>query len=300
MNPSSMLRGLWRRWRHGASWAYRASRYIDRIPNDLERSIMTLEGGDRHHAKQGRSTGRFRLDGPHGSVSVYIKRHFGLSWTTRLRALLDPGLSTSPAVQEWRGLRTAQNLGVEVPDVVAVGERIGPGLRLQSYLVVAELVGSAELHELIPEMAGRLEPRAFAEWKRRLIDAMAKIVATLHDDHLYHKDLYLCHWFLDRTAVDPLQGCLTLIDLHRLGRHRWSSARWRVKDLAQLLFSTYDVEGITDRDRLRFWRRYRTGLGASRGSDRARRGRVERRSSRRLAWVVRAKAERYRRHNRGG
>ena len=52
-----------------------------------------------------------------------------------------------------------------------------------------------------------------------------------------------------------------MIDLHRLGHHPAWPLRWRWKDLGELLFSTYGVEGIDDRDRIRFWRLYKKQLG---------------------------------------
>jgi heptose I phosphotransferase len=128
---------------------------------------------------------------------------------------------------------------------------------LQSYLMVAELVGHAPLHEAIPELAGTLEPARFARLKRALVIEMAEIAAKLHQAHAFHKDLYLCHFFLDRSGLASNDRKLCLIDLHRLAIHRLTAPRWRVKDLGQLLFSTQGVDGIDDRDRLRFWKHYR-------------------------------------------
>src|SRR5690606_16666779 len=109
-------------------------------------------------------------------------------------------------------LQRARRLGVAVPDAVAAGERIGPWGALQSYLLVAELTGSEALNELLPELAGQMEPEAFARLKRELIAEMAGITATLHRAHLFHKDLYLCHFFLDRAVPRSAGRRLTLID----------------------------------------------------------------------------------------
>ena len=142
-----------------------------------------------------------------------------------------------------------------------MGERIGPGVSLQSYLMVAELVDQAPLHEAIPALAATLDPAAFARLKRALVIEMAEMVARLHAAHAFHKDLYLCHFFLPPDGFQPGgAGRLCLIDLHRLAVHRWSSVRWRCKDLGQLLFSTVGVSGVDDRDRLRFWKHYRRRL----------------------------------------
>ena len=116
---------------------------------------------------------------------------------------------------------------------------------------------------------------------------MARITATLHGARVFHKDLYLCHFFLDsdgrcrRTATPRL----ILIDLHRLEEHRLWPDWWRWKDLGQLLFSTDGVDGITDRDRAAVLENGTAGWPGSSG----------------LRWharMVRFRAARYREHNR--
>ena len=135
-----------------------------------------------------------------------------------------------------------------MPEVVAAGERIGPWGELQSFLMVAELTGCLPLHEAIPLLAARLDRDSFGRLKRELIGEMAEITARLHRARVFHKDLYLCHFYLDMGEPGSI-GRLALIDLHRLAEHRLTGAWWRWKDLGQLLFSTFDVAGIDDRDR---------------------------------------------------
>jgi heptose I phosphotransferase len=288
------------------SWTWVNERYRGELPADLASTVMTLDARDRLHGKQGRTTarvvfhpghdggGRPAGDGPIGEgppapdrpLAVYLKRHYRLPWAARWAALVDPAGRHSPAAAEWTHLERARRLGIEVPEVVAAGEFIGPRGDLRSFLMIAELTGCEPLNEVLPRLAARLDPGAFARLKRRLIVAMARITATLHAARDFHKDLYLCHFFLDVARLD--RGAdpprLVLIDLHRLRRHRLWPAWWRWKDLGQLLFSTYGVDGIDAGDRRRFWRSYR------------------RRSPLVLAaWqerFVRLRAARYRRHNR--
>ena len=271
------------RLRRGTRWAWVSDDYRAALPGDLDDRVMHLESSDRLHAKQGRSTARVRFDSSYGELSVYLKRHYRLPWTARLAALLHPGGRHSPASAEWAHLQEARRLGIAVPDPVAAGERIGPWGALESYLLVAELLGSEALNEALPGLVASLAPDRFARLKRELIAEMAGIAARLHRARVFHKDLYLCHFFL-KTGPGAARGRrLTLIDLHRLGEHRLTAPRWRWKDLGQLLYSTIDVPGIEDRDRLRFWSHYRRRMGL-------RFPRIE-------ARLIRSKAARYASHN---
>jgi heptose I phosphotransferase len=264
----------------GVRWSWVNPRYLAALPPDLDASIMTLESRDRFHSKQGRTTARVVFhprpsgplqtdqvspDGtvPVGPLAVYLKRHFRLPWVARLAALVNPGGRHSPGAAEWAHLERARSLGVPVPEVVATGELIGPWATLQSYLLVAELTGSQELNLALPELEKEMDRHSFSLLKRRLIARMASITSTLHRARVFHKDLYLCHFYIDRRRLrdDPNDLGVVLIDLHRLGEHRFWPDRWRWKDLGQLRYSTEGVAGIVPRDLLRFWMHYRRAVG---------------------------------------
>ncbi len=274
---------LWQRWTRGVSWTWVNDRYRDSLPADFDAGIMSQETPDRLHVKQGRSTARVVFP---PALSVYLKRHYRLPWPARLAATLAPWSRHSPATAEWDRLARSRALGIEVPDVVAAGERIGPRAGLTSFLMVAELTGCEALNEVLPRLAARLDPNQFASLKRRVIAEMARIAATLHAARLFHRDLYLCHFFLDveRFERGGRTIRLVLIDLHRLSSRRIGPDWLRWKDLGQLLYSTFDVESIDDRDRLRFWRLYRKHCPVA------------------LAWwqagIVKFRAGRYQTHNR--
>jgi heptose I phosphotransferase len=254
---------------------------------DWAERIMAVPVTDRFHAKQGRSIGRWVLQADDRQLVVFLKRHYRLPWWRGLLATLLPNARWSPALQEWEHLEWARTQGLPVPVAAAAGEYIGPWGRLQSFLAVEELTGMLPLHEAIPAAAGRLDPDVFRRWKRGLIAEMVRITHALHRRRWFHKDLYLCHFYIaqeDTQRVPVWQGRIQLIDLHRLGHHPWLWPWWQAKDLAQLLYSS-EVPGVTARDRLWFWRLYFAG----------------RRSGRATRWFrqwVRLQAWNYRRHNR--
>jgi Lipopolysaccharide kinase (Kdo/WaaP) family len=272
--------GAWR-IRQDPDWAeFAGPLWIDRI--------MSIPVTDRFHSKQGRSIGRWTLRAGGRKLVVYLKRHYQLPRRHGILAVLFPGRDWSPAMQEERHLVWARQQGLPVPRVLAAGERIGPWGRLQSFIAVAELDDMLPLHEAIPLARARLEGLRFQNWKRALAKEMASLSHALHDRSHFHKDLYLCHFYVPREATgtvpQSLAGLLHLIDLHRLARHRWTWPWWQAKDLSQLLYSSETGE-VDVRDRVCFWRAYLAAAGKPK-------------SLRMLGRWIRFKAARYRQHNR--
>ncbi len=248
------------RWvvRHAPDWpAFAGPDWLD--------TIMSVDVPDREHRKQGRAIGRWSLTAPDGRrLVVFLKRHFELPGRHGWLAKLLPGRAWSPGLQEWEHLRWAAAAGLPVPRAVTAGEWRGPGGRLQSFLAIEELADQLPLHEAIPLAAGRLPTDVFERWKRGLTAELARLTRLLHERRHFHRDLYLCHFYIPEadthSVPDGWAGRVTMIDFHRLRRASWlGQTPARTKDLAQLLFSTYDVVGITDRDRWRFARAYCRG-----------------------------------------
>jgi UDP-glucose:(heptosyl)LPS alpha-1,3-glucosyltransferase len=219
---------------------------------------MKVAVTDRFHAKQGRTTGRLVLGNGQDKLVVYLKRHYRLSSWHRILATFWPNRGWSPALCEWHNLRRATALGLPVPRAVAAAEFIGPWFKLQSFLAVEELSDMVPLHEAIPEAARRMDGSTFRQWKHGLVLEIARVTSGFHSRRYFHKDLYLCHYYMPRRliAANPVwHGQVHLIDLHRLGRHPLTWRRWQIKDLAELLYSSL-IDGISVRDRLCFWRAY--------------------------------------------
>jgi hypothetical protein len=280
---------LWARLRRGVRYLRRQADWDRFAGEGWPDRIMAERLTDREHKKQGRSIGRKILAEGRDTLSVYLKRHFRLSRVTGFLATLFPARAWSPGLQEWQRICWAKAEGFPVPRPVAAGQFVGPWGKLQGFLAVEELHGMLPLHEAVPRASRALDGRSFARWKRGLVAELARLARELHRRRVFHKDLYFCHFYIPEsfTRTVPLDWTkqVVMIDLHRLARHTLTGPWWQVKDLAQLLFSS-EVEGVTARDRIRFWNLYRRSWP----NDRA--------PGEWLKPLVKWKADRYRKHNR--
>ncbi|MCE9603659.1 MAG: hypothetical protein K8U03_02015 [Planctomycetia bacterium] len=238
-------------------------------------AIAAWNPTDDYVQKQGRSTGRYRVEVDGRTLSLYVKKHMRLPWWQRKFA----PAKAFPGPSEFANLERVAALGVRVPETVFAGAdgRAACG----SLLATRELVGYLPLHRYIPGPLAKLPASQQRRRKQALVRRLVDVARRLHDERLYHRDFYLCHFYL-RDDADCEDGFdLVLIDLGRLLHSRL--ARWKIKDLAGLLFSS-DPAGITRTDRLRFFKQY---LGLTKLDDEAKR----------LARRIETKADRYRRHN---
>jgi heptose I phosphotransferase len=281
-----MKDNVWQRLAHGVRRVWQRADWPRFVEPDWLDRIMVSGVTDCFHAKQDRSTGRWVLQREDHRLAVFLKRHYRLPWWQGLLAAWWPDAGWSPAMQERRHLEWARTQGIPVPQAVAAGEYIGPWGRLQSFLAVEELAEMLPLHQAVPLAAARLDPRSFRRWKRGLIVELARLTRALHDRRHFHKDLYLCHFYIPAKLTEEIpawQGRVHLIDLHRLGHHPRAWRFWQVKDLAELLYSS-ELAEIDDRDRFRFWRAY---FGRE----------CHRRTTELLRRCVLFKWQRYRHHN---
>lgn len=215
---------------------------------------------------------------------VFLKVYTPDGWWNRVISTIGARLGRKSRAQiERANLEWAASQGIPVPRLISEC-----GSSPLDVVVTEELTGMSAVHMLIPKAAKTAGGEAFQAWKRELVEELARLTRLLHRSNRYHKDLYLCHFFLPDNAVTdrlPIRGRLHLLDYLRLKHHRWNRRRWQVKDLAELLYSS-DVPGVDARDLVRFMHAYLDCRKLD--SD-----------ARRLVKSVVSKAARYRRQNRG-
>lgn len=202
-----------------------------------------------------RRTLQFKQDGD----SYFLKLHHGVGWFEIIKNLALLRLPVLSARNEYEAIRRCERLGVQTMTPAAFGVTGRNPARRQSFIVTEDLVNTISLEDLCRDWPHNPPPY----WlKTALINQVADISRRLHDNGINHRDYYICHFLLKIpngvAALTPRDLRLYLIDLHRAQIRPDIPRRWILKDIAALYFSVLDL-GLSDRDLLRFVRRY-TGL----------------------------------------
>ena len=199
-----------------------------------------------------RKTGRFEIDGK----GFYIKKHFECGSGAVLDELFHLRKPHIGAGHERAVLDKLHTIGIHTMKVAAFGQEGKTLAGQRSFLVTEELTRVESLEDICAQWPREKPAESF---KKVLLNEIAGIARTLHDNGINHRDFYICHFLLDVSNPSndyqnqPLK--LFLIDLHRAQQRPRVPFRWRVKDIGSLYFSAMDI-GLTDRDLFRFMRLY--------------------------------------------
>ncbi len=215
-------------------------------------AVMALEG-EVYRSLDGRRTLRFER----GGKSYFAKLHSGVGWKEIFKNLCRLRFPILGAWNEKRAIERLHALGVETMSIAGYGRRGWLPSHLQSFIITDELQNTLSLEDFCSPWPQ--QPPSF-RLKKTLIDKLARIARTLHENGVNHRDFYICHFLMqvdsDGQPVNTENPHIHLIDLHRVQLRRRTPRRWIVKDLASLYFSSLDL-GLTSRDVLRFVRAYR-------------------------------------------
>jgi heptose I phosphotransferase len=195
--------------------------------------VFALEG-DVYRAVASRRTLRVEA----GGRAYFAKIHRGVGWVEVLKNLLTLRRPVVSARNEYAACRHLAANGVRAPAVAAFGERGWNPARRESFVVCDALDGFTNLEDLTAEWS--TAPASALE-RRRLLMAVAGFARGFHATGTVHRDFYLCHLLLDRTAWAAGRAELAVLDLHRARIFGRLPVRWRRRDLAALLFSTLDL-----------------------------------------------------------
>ncbi len=231
----------------------------------------------------GRERWFWRPPGDWHVADLYVKRYARTPWRRQLDRWLRQSAAGSTA--RWEFERSRQLRAAHVPAVraVAFAEEMRGPLEHRS-AVVFEAVSGEPLDRCWRRLSAERHPLVLPPGRQEFIRRLARFVAAFHGTGLCHRDLYLCHIFVE---IDAHRGAprFALIDLARVLRPRLRRARWLIKDLSQL-DSAARQAGASRSDRLRFLRTY-LGLQPHAARTRYYAARVVRKSDRILRRIAR-------------
>lgn len=207
--------------------------------------FMSFAGGTRICHKRSRSVFRFEIDGR----AFYLKRNriHGVEFWKALSRFQRPSLG---AMIEWENILALQQVGIPTVTPVAMGERRCCGLETASFTLTEEIYGAEPLDVVVRREFAKPLTVAKRQEKWSLIRSLATLAKKFHGSGMNHQDFYLNHFFVSKN------GTLYLLDLQRVARRPRVPEHYRVKDLAQLNYSTQVYGGFSRTDRMRFLLQY--------------------------------------------
>lgn len=208
---------------------------------------MALQGEVFRSVKD-RQTHKVMLDGE----SIFIKKHYGVGWVEILKNLLSLKWPVLGARNEWQAIHKLNTIGIATTPLLAYGERGRSPAHKQSFVVTRDLGDIVTLETLC---APWQQQPPLPRFKRQLIASIAELASCFHAHGMWHRDFYLCHFALQRSALQTQDLSLHLMDLHRVEIHQELPESKRLKDLSGLYFSALHI-GLTQRDILRFVKAY--------------------------------------------
>lgn len=189
-------------------------------------------------------------------VTLYAKCYVSPPFPAQIARWFGGVATHGTAWIEWQWMHRLAADGIAAMRPVAFGESMKGCLERGSALLTEAVAG---------ESLERWADGRTTRCPREMIQSLAGYVRRFHDRGYAHRDLYLCHIFIDESAGGEAR--FRMIDLQRVIRPIWRRDRWVVKDLAALDYSTPSrVAGV--RDRVRFLKTY---LGVGRLGTRGRR-----------------------------
>ncbi len=233
-------------------------------------ALWRLEGKGVKEVTPDRGTSRVFLKTPEGEdVELFLKKYQPVRISARLKALAclkRPRIFDG--IHEWNALLAFHDHGIPTITPVAAA-RIG-GYTCNLTLGIRDYTRLSDLAENT-----RLSPA-----KRHLLARqVATIAGKMHRAGFAHQDFYLVHFFASNST-----GEIFIIDLQRVIMENPLKDRWRIKDLAQLLFSARNC--CTAIDQSVFIATYRRTSG------------FDLATHPRLLRAIKAKARRIERHHR--
>lgn len=207
---------------------------------DNSQALWNYQGEDVKKQIAERSTQRVFLHDENGEqIECYIKRYSKIPLREKLKNILCFKPFAFDAFHEFKAISTFLEHGIDTMQPIAAAS--GPdGSSINLTLGIQNCTRASDLFAALEDRKRR----------HHLTEAIGSLAGKMHRNGLAHQDFYLVHLFVRESKNDRL----FVIDLQRVLMRRRLALRWRVKDLAQILFAGHKF--ISFGDKGRFWRAY--------------------------------------------
>ena len=226
------------------------------VPEAIQQSLGNPDTFDAFMRLQGKAfrdvKGRKTIQVELAGKSYFLKQHFGVGWGEIFKNLFIFKTPILGALTEIRAIEKLLEVGIATTPLVAYGVKGMNPATQQSFILTQDLGDITSLEDVCADWASNPPD---ADFKRRIIIAMAALAARMHGAGLCHRDFYLCHLVLKKDLLAQGQLELILIDLHRMLMHQSSDGKAAMKDIAGLMFSAMDC-GFTNDDWALFKQHY--------------------------------------------
>lgn len=214
----------------------------------------------------GRARWRVQVECDGVAETLFVKRYARPNLRAQCDRFFRQTARHSLAWWEFQQSRRLADLRISVPQPVAFSEKMYGPIEAQSLVVLNHVRGDA-FDRTWPRLCAARSPWIFGSKRHELTRRLASFVGAFHATGFRHRDLYLCHVFVELDSPGRAPA-FHLIDLARTFQPaRWRLERWTIKDLAQLDASARQIDA-SRADRLRFLLAY---LQQRRAGDSARR-----------------------------
>lgn len=202
----------------------------------------------------GRERFRWRLGNGDDDTVLFVKRYRNTPVAQQLDRIRRQNAAHSRAWWEYRQSQALTRARIGVARAVGFAEEMTGALERRSIVLLERVPGDA-FDRAWTRARDEKSPCTHGRARHDVTMRLARFVAAFHATGNCHRDLYLCHVFVELDPAATRPPTFSLIDLARTHRPRWRRTRWLVKDLAQLDCSARQI-GATRTDRLRFLRAY--------------------------------------------
>jgi heptose I phosphotransferase len=213
----------------------------------------------------GRQRWRWELQNGASDVVLYVKRYLAPPLGEQWDRIRRQCVRHSRAYWEFVQSQRLTEAYIRVPHAVGFVELMRGAFERRSAVLLERVPGDG-FDRVWLRLCGQNAPLTCGIARHDLAVRLARFIAAFHGTGFCHRDLYLCHVFVDLDPQGARPPQFALIDLARTHRPRWRRMRWTIKDLAQLDASARQI-GATRADRWRFLLAY---LNLPRGAPRAR------------------------------